>query len=134
MNLLTAAELASAVRSGNITAVEATQAALDRVQKHDARLGAFQLVRGEKALAEAAAIDARKDRASLPLAGVPVVIKDSIPVAGEPMRIGSAATSEEPQPADHELVARIRAAGGIIIGLTTCLNSACSELQTQSLA
>ena len=119
MNLLTAAELASAVRSGNITAVEATQAALNRVQQHDSKLGAFQLVRAEKALAEAAAIDAREDRASLPLAGVPVVIKDSIPVAGEPMRIGSAATSAEPQPADHELVARIRAAGGIIIGLTT---------------
>jgi amidase len=119
MNLLTAAELASAVRSGNITAVEATQAALNRVQQHDSKLGAFQLVRAEKALAEAAAIDARKDRASLPLAGVPVVIKDSIPVAGEPMRVGSAATSPDPQPTDHELVARIRAAGAIIIGLTT---------------
>ena len=119
MNLLTAAELASAVRSGNITAVQATQAALDRVQQHDAKIGAFQLVRAEKALAEAAAIDAREDRASLPLAGVPVVIKDSIPVAGEPMRIGSAATSTDPQLSDHELVARIRAAGGIIIGLTT---------------
>jgi amidase len=119
MNLLTAAELASAVRSGNMTAVEATQAALARVQKHDDKIGAFQLVRAEIALAEAAAIDAREDRASLPLAGVPVVIKDSIPVAGEPMRIGSAATSSDPQPADHELVARIRAAGGIIIGLTT---------------
>jgi amidase len=92
---------------------------LDRVQKHDAKIGAFQLVRAEKALAEAAAIDARADRASLPLAGVPVVIKDSIPVAGEPMRIGSAATSADAQPADHELVARIRAAGAIIIGLTT---------------
>lgn len=119
MNLLTAAELASAVRSGNMTAVESTQAALARVQKHDDKIGAFQLVRAEKALAEAAAIDAREDRASLPLAGVPVVIKDSVPVAGEPMRIGSAATSAEPQPTDHELVARIRAAGGIIIGLTT---------------
>ena len=81
MNLLTAAELASAVRSGSMTAVEATQAALNRVQQHDSKIGAFQLVRAEKALAEAAAIDARKDLASLPLAGVPVVIKDSIPVA-----------------------------------------------------
>ena len=116
MNLLTAAELASAVRSGNVTAAVATQAALDRVQQHDARIGAFQLVRAEKALAEAAALDAREDRASLPLAGVPVVIKDSIPVAGEPMRIGSAATSADPQPADHELVARIRAAGSVPAG------------------
>jgi amidase len=118
MNLLTAAELAAAVRSGNLTAVEATKAALDRVEHHDARIGAFQLVRAERALAEAAVLDAREDLASLPLAGVPIAIKDSIPVEGEPMRVGSAATSPEPQASDHEVVARIRAAGAIIIGLT----------------
>jgi amidase len=118
MNLLTAAELAAAVRSRKLTAVEATQAALQRIALHDSRLGAFQLVRTERALAEAAALDARKDLASLPLAGVPIAIKDSIPVAGEPMRIGSAATSADAQPADHEVVARLRAAGAIIIGLT----------------
>ncbi len=118
MNLPTAVELAAAVRSGNLTAVEATLAALSRVERHDARIGAFQVVRTERALAEAAALDARADLAALPLAGVPIVIKDNIPVAGEPLRIGSAATSAEPQPSDHELVARLRAAGAIIIGLT----------------
>ena len=119
MNLLTAAELAADVRARKTTAVEATKAALKRVASHDAKLGAFQLVRAERALAEAAALDARADLASLPLAGVPVAIKDSIEVAGEPMRVGSAATSAEPQPADHELVARLRAAGAVIVGLTT---------------
>jgi amidase len=119
MNLLTAAELASAVRSRNLTAVEATNAALARVALHDTRIGAFQLVRAERALADAAALDAREDLTSLPLAGVPIAIKDNIPVEGEPMRIGSAATSFEPQPSDHEIVARLRAAGAIIIGLTT---------------
>jgi amidase len=118
MNLLTAAQLAAAVRSGKLTAVDATKAALKRVELHDPRIGAFQLIRAERALAEAAALDARKDLASLPLAGVPVAIKDNIPVAGEPMRDGSAATSAEPQSSDHELVARLRAAGAIIIGLT----------------
>ena len=119
MNLLTAAELAADVRARKTTAVEATKAALKRVESHDSKLGAFQLVRAERALAEAAALDARADLASLPLAGVPIAIKDSIEVAGEPMRVGSAATSAEPQPADHELVARLRAAGAIILGLTT---------------
>ena len=118
MNLLTAAELAAAVRSGKLTAVEATKAALKRLEQSDAQVGAFQLVRGERALAEAAALDAKGDLASLPLAGVPIVVKDNIPVAGEPMRVGSAATSDEPQATDHELVARLRAAGAIIIGLT----------------
>jgi amidase len=118
MNLPNAVELAAAVRSRKLTAVEATKAALERAELHDSKLGAFQVVRVEKALAEAAALDARKDLASLPLAGVPIAIKDSIPVAGEPMRIGSLATSSAAQPTDHEVVARIRAAGAIIIGLT----------------
>ncbi len=119
MNLLTAAELAVDVRSRKTTAVEATKAALRRVEAHDPRIGAFQIVRAERALAEAAALDARADISTLPLAGVPIAIKDSIEVAGEPMRVGSAATSAEPQPADHELVARLRAAGAVIVGLTT---------------
>lgn len=118
MNLPTAVELVAAVRSRNLTAVEATMAALSRLQLHDPQIGAFQVVRTERALAEAAELDARTDLASLPLAGVPIAIKDSIPVAGEPMRIGSAATSAEAQPSDHEVVARLRAAGAIIIGLT----------------
>jgi amidase len=118
MSLSTAVELSARVRSGATSAVEATRAALDRIDAHDARLGAFQLVRAEKALAEAAAIDARKDRATLPLAGVPVAIKDNIPVTGEPMRDGSAATSAEPQASDHPVVARLREAGAVIIGIT----------------
>ena len=118
MNLPTAVELAAAVRSGKLTAVENTTAALNRLARHDGLLGAFQVVRADRALAEAAALDARGDLASLPLAGVPIAIKDNIPVAGEPMRDGSAATSAEPQTSDHEMVARLRAAGAIIIGLT----------------
>ena len=118
MTLSTAAELAARVRSGSITAIDATRAALDRIERYDEGLGAFQLVRAERALAEAAAVDARKDRASLPLAGVPVAIKDNIPVAGEPMRDGSAATSAEAQVSDHPIVARLRDAGAIIIGIT----------------
>ena len=118
MNLLTAAELAADVRARKTTAVDAVKAALERVQRHDASIGAFQVVRAERALAEAAALEARADLASLPLAGVPIVIKDSIPVAGEPMRVGSAATSAEPQTADHEVVAHLKAAGAIVIGLT----------------
>ena len=118
MTLSTAVELSARVRSGSITAVEATRAALDRIDHYDERLGAFQLVRAERALAEAAAVDARTDRASLPLAGVPVAIKDNIPVAGEPMRDGSAATSAAAQATDHPIVTRLRDAGAIIIGIT----------------
>jgi len=118
MNLPSAVELAAAVRSGKLTAVESTTAALTRLTQHDPRIGAFQVIRADRALAEAAKLDARRDKASLPLAGVPIAIKDNIPVAGEPMRDGSAATSADPQPADHEIVTRLRAAGAIVIGIT----------------
>ncbi|MFM5905299.1 MAG: amidase [Micrococcales bacterium] len=118
MTLPTAVELADAVRSGKLTAVEATTQALRRLQTLDPHIGAFQVVREERALKEAAVVDARADRASLPLAGVPIAIKDNIPVAGEPLRNGSAASIDVPQPTDHELVARLKAAGAIVIGLT----------------
>ncbi len=118
-SLPTAAETAAAVRSGSTTAVAETQAALARIATLDPALGAFQLVRAEKALAEAAAVDARVAAGEhLPLAGVPIAIKDNIPVAGEPMREGSAATSAEPRRADHEVVTRLRAAGAVVVGLT----------------
>lgn len=80
--------------------------------------GGFQRVRHDAALREAQALAAHPQLATLPLAGVPIAIKDNIPVAGEPMRVGSAATSDAPSAADHEVVRRLRAAGAIVVGLT----------------
>ena len=114
----TASGVADEVRAGRRTAVDAVTESLARIREYDDDVAAFQVVRRERALAEAADVDARADRASLPLAGVPVAIKDNVPVAGEPMRVGSAATDDAPQPADHPVVARIRAAGGVVVGLT----------------
>ena len=114
----TAGHIAADVRAGRRTAVDETRESLHRIAARDGDLEAFQVVRGEHALAEAAAVDARPDRSSLPLAGVPVAIKDNVGVAGEPMRVGSAATSDAPQTADHPVVERIRAAGGVVVGLT----------------
>lgn len=123
MSLPAAAEpavaTAAAVRSGASSALAETHAALDRIAALDPALGAFQLVRAERALAEAEAVDARLAAGEqLPLAGVPIAVKDNVPVAGEPMRVGSAATSDAPQLADHEVVARLRAAGAVVVGLT----------------
>jgi amidase len=111
-----AAEIAESVRSGASSAVAETAATLERIARDTT--GAFQVVRSDHALAEAAGVDARGDRAQLPLAGVPVAIKDNIPVSGEPLRDGSAATSALPQLRDHEIVARLRAAGAIVVGIT----------------
>lgn len=115
---LTATDIAARVRSGALSPLEVTEAALDRIAKHDKAIGAFELVRTERALAEAEAMARRPDLGELPLAGVPVAVKDNVPVEGEPMRNGSTATSAHAQDADHPVVARLRATGAVVVGLT----------------
>jgi len=115
---LSAGALANLVRVGEVTPEQVLQAHLDRIQALDPEIGAFQLVRAERALNEARDLNARADLSELPLAGVPVAIKDNIDVAGEPTRYGSAATSSSPASEDDELVKRLRRAGCIIIGKT----------------
>src|SRR5581483_9061193 len=114
----TATEIAQDVRAGRRTARQETEDALARIEAADGGLGAYQEVRVFAALREADEVDARPDRSGLPLAGVPVAIKDNVPVAGEPMRIGSTATDPAPQQRDHEIVRRLRAAGAVVVGLT----------------
>lgn len=114
----TATEIAAAVRGGETTAVQVVTAHLDRIARLNAELGAFVRVRAAEAGSEASAVDKRPDRFGLPLAGVPVAVKDVVPVAGEPMRVGSAALPDAPQGEDHPVVARLRAAGAVVVGLT----------------
>jgi amidase len=115
---LPAVTIAQRVRSGQLTAVDAVRAHLAHIDAVDARIGAFRVVRREAALAEAAAIDASPDRAALPLAGVPVAVKDNVDVAGEVCTDGSPARPERRATADHPVVARLRAAGAVVVGIT----------------
>jgi len=94
-------------------AVTEISACLARIDELEPKLHAFQAVRRDEALAEAASV-----APTLPLAGVPVAIKDNIDVAGLPTRFGSAATSDQPAEQDDELVRRLRAAGCIVVGKT----------------
>jgi amidase len=114
----TATRVAAAVRDGSQSAAAAVTESLRRIAERDPAVRAFVIVRAESALADAAAVDSRPDRATLPLAGVPVAIKDNVAVAGEPLRNGSVATPSGPATADHPVVARLRAAGAIIVGIT----------------
>ena len=113
-----ATDLAALVRGGEVTAEEVVAAHLARIEQLDQELGAFQVVTGTQALEEARRLQQRPDLDRLPLAGVPVAIKDNIDVAGVPTRIGSAATSAAPAAADDELVSRLRAAGAVVMGKT----------------
>src|SRR5688500_12963304 len=115
---LSAVEIAARVRSGALSAVDVVRAHLEHIEAVDARIGAFRVVRRAAALIEAAAVDAAPDRGSLPLAGVPIAIKDNVAVAGEICTDGSPAAPQEPQTADHPAVARLRAAGAVVVGIT----------------
>ncbi len=114
----TAAEIAAAVREKRATPREVVAEHLARIERLDGRVGAFRTVRAEAALAEADAVAARDDLGELPLAGVPVAVKDNLAVRGEARRVGSAATPDTPAGEDHVTVARLRAAGAVVVGLT----------------
>jgi len=115
----TAVGIAAAVRAGRVSPAEVLEEHLDRIAALDGRLGAFTLLRTEAVRAEARALGDRGDLDGLPLAGVPVAIKDNVGLAGTPTRNGSAATSAEPVAADAEPVRRLRAAGALLVGKTS---------------
>jgi amidase len=115
---LPATEIARLVRSGEVTAVDVVRAHLDHIDAVEARIGAFRVIRREAALAEAHAIDTALTRFALPLAGVPIAVKDNVAVAGEVCTDGSLASGDTPATRDHPVVARLRKAGAIVVGIT----------------
>ena len=116
----TAAQLASAMASGEVSALQVTQAHLDRIGAIDGDVHAFLHVDTEGALAAARAVDERRaagERLSA-LAGVPVAVKDIITTAGLPTTAGSRMLAGWVPPYDATLVTRLKAAGLIILGKT----------------
>lgn len=116
---LGAARQAELVRAGKVTARALAEASLRRIEAIDPWLGAFRVVRPrEQVLAEADARDAAlASGAELPLAGVPVAVKDELDVAGEVTTFGGAANLT-PAARDSEAVRRLRAAGAVVVGKT----------------
>ena len=92
---------------------------LSRIEQLDGTLHAFTAVRERTVLDDAARLARSGDRSALPLAGVPVAIKDNFDVAGLPTRYGSQATSSAPATRDAALVSRLRDAGALIVGKTS---------------
>lgn len=112
------ARQAAFVRDGQASPRELVELALARIAAQDPRLNAFRIVLAEQALADAerAGSVAAGDRG--PLHGVPVAVKDDQAVAGQALTLGTGAHGDEPQPADSEIVRRLRAAGAIVVGIT----------------
>ena len=113
--------LAQRVRDKEVSARELTQAALDRIDLLNTRFNAFVAVDPIGALEQADAVDERLAAGEDvgPLAGIPLGVKDLEDAAGFVTTHGSPAHADDaPAPADSVLVARLRAAGCIVIGKT----------------
>jgi aspartyl-tRNA(Asn)/glutamyl-tRNA(Gln) amidotransferase subunit A len=119
--LPTARVIRDAVAARQVSAVEVCRACLDRIERHDTTLRAFVTVDAEGALARAAAIDGRTATDQpLPLAGVPVAIKDNLCTSGLRTTAGSRLLDRFVPPYDATAVARLEAAGAVVIGKTNC--------------
>lgn len=114
----TATAIAAAVRDGTVRPERIVEATLERIRTGDPTVNAFSQVRGERAVQEARILAERTDLDALPLAGVPIAVKNNIDVAGEVTRGGSLAGDGRPAAADHPVVRRLRAAGAVVVGLT----------------
>ena len=114
----TARDIARAVRRGDTSATQVVADHLDYIQANDAVLNAFRVVRAAAAITEAEAVDEQEDLANLPLAGVPIAVKENTAVAGLPAWHGSAAARGPVADADHEVVRRLRGAGAVVVGTT----------------
>ncbi|MBI0297215.1 Asp-tRNA(Asn)/Glu-tRNA(Gln) amidotransferase subunit GatA [Streptomyces sp. PRKS01-29] len=117
---LTAAETAARIASGEVTAVEVTEAHLARIEAVDEKVHAFLHVDREGALAQARAVDAKRERGEElgPLAGVPLALKDIFTTKGIPTTVGSKILDGWIPPYDATVVQRLRDADVIVLGKT----------------
>lgn len=116
--LLGATHQARLIARRELSPVDLVRACLERIERYDAKLRAFITVRGEEALAEArraeAEIAAGKYRG--PLHGLPFAVKDQLHAAGVRTTLGSRATGHFIAEEDATCIARLKAAGAILIG------------------
>lgn len=117
LNDATAVETAEAVRSGEVSALEVCDAAIERIENSDQTVNAIAVRDFERARMAAKALDKRRDKNDrLPLLGVAMTVKESHNVAGLPSTWGLPSASLEPAETDSVAVSRLKKAGAVILG------------------
>jgi aspartyl-tRNA(Asn)/glutamyl-tRNA(Gln) amidotransferase subunit A len=118
----TIGEIRAALSAKNISARELAKEHFGRIERENPKLNAFLALCPERAYAEADKIDAMVARGAElpPLAGVPVAIKDVISTRGVTTTCGSKILEHYKPPFDATAVARLEAAGAVVLGKTNC--------------
>lgn len=116
----TAQQIADAVGAGEVSAQAVTEAFLGRIAQHDPDIRAFLHVNQDAARDAARSVDQLSDaeRQRLPLAGVPVAIKDNMVTRGMPTTAASRILKDFESPYDATVVTKLRQAGAVIVGKT----------------
>lgn len=117
------------LRDGDRTSVELVKEALSRIDAQDEQIRAWVIVTGDQALAAARELDSElaTGRPRGLLHGIPIGIKDIVDVAGLPTAAGSELLAKQRVAEDATLVARLRAAGAVILGKTVTTQFACYD-------
>jgi aspartyl-tRNA(Asn)/glutamyl-tRNA(Gln) amidotransferase subunit A len=116
---LTVHGAADLLRRRDVSSVELTRAALDRIERRDGELNAYLHVAADAALAAAQAADgrlAREGEAAPALCGIPYGLKDNISTADMPTTCGSRILEGYRPPYDATAAARLKAAGAVLLG------------------
>ena len=117
---LSAIDIVTAIRQGDLTALQCTEAFLNRIEQLNGSINAFLNIDRDGAMATATAIDARR-RAGQPLgplAGLPVAVKDALCTADLPTTCASKMLALFQPPYDAHVVERCHAAGMVTLGKT----------------
>ena len=125
---VTVEALAAMVRERTLTAGAVTEHALNRIDELNPVLNAFVAIDADSARSEAAGIEARIDAGDDvgPLAGIPIGVKDLVDVAGFHTSKGAMYTRHDgPAASDCTEVARMRAAGCVVVGKTNTPEHGC---------
>ena len=118
----TLAELRAGITSGRTKATDLAADYYERIEKKNPRLNAYLCLTKERALAQAASVDdaaAKGDPLGV-LAGIPVGIKDVLVMQGAPATAGSKILQGYRPPYDATAVAKLEAAGAVLLGKLNC--------------
>ena len=122
LNLLTIDGARNAVRDGSTTATALAESFYAKIARDDPKIGSYLTLAPERGFAKAAEIDSMAARGETlpPLAGVPVGIKDVLVTRGVRTTAGSKILGNYVPPYDCTAVARLEAAGAVVLGKMNC--------------